>query len=56
MAHDTFEHVEDHALAHTMAEGAASAVLLETLRNIPGHTDMVPVVVPDDISSLIEGD
>jgi hypothetical protein len=56
MAHDTFAHIEDHALAHTMAEGAASAVLLETARNIPGKAEMVPVVVPDDISSLIEGD
>ncbi len=56
MAHTTFEHMVDHTMAHAMAAAAASAMLAETVKQIPEHAEMVPLVVPDDISSLIEGD
>lgn len=56
MAHTMFETCSDHTVAHAMADAAAAAMLAATASQIPGKAEMIPLEVPDDISSLIEGD
>lgn len=56
MAHTAFESCADHHMAHAMADGAASAALAEVARNVPTSADITAVAIPDDISSLIEGE
>lgn len=55
MAHDNFSHVEDHSVAHLMGSAAATALLSEVLKRAPEalHAE---VVVPDDISELMQGE
>lgn len=51
MAHNAFENVADHSIAHRMGQAAASAMLAEVLRRAPEALSM-EVQVPDDISEL----
>lgn len=56
MAHDTFDGCPSHALAHTLANAAAKAYLIDTIKRLPESIDDIALVIPDDISSLLEGD
>jgi hypothetical protein len=56
MAHDTFESVSNHSLAHAMGRASAAAYLIEALKTMPDEDSAVSAYVPDDISSLLEGD
>ena len=56
MAHTTFGECPSHELAHAMASAAASAMLAQAANDTPNNGEVIPLVVPDDISSLVEGE
>jgi hypothetical protein len=55
LAHTTFEACPSHELAHTMASAAAEAYLIDAIRNARKQ-NLEEVIIPDDVSSLLEGD
>jgi hypothetical protein len=55
MAHETFDGF-GHKIAHAMADASAKAYLIQVISNMPDHVTAISIDVPDDISTLLEGD
>lgn len=56
MAHDIFESIGLHSLAHAMASAAAKQYLIHAIESLPDNTDDYSMAVPDDISELLKGE
>lgn len=53
MAHAIFGTCPSHELAHAMGRAAATAFLIEAIKNTPSGGDVVSTIIPDDISELL---
>jgi hypothetical protein len=56
MAHTTFKGTGNRHLAHAMAHAAATAYMAELIAEMPDQVDIVSTHIPNDISSLLEGE
>ena len=55
LAHTTFDACPSHDLAHAMASAAAEAYLIDAIKGARKQ-NLEEVIIPDDASSLLEGD
>jgi hypothetical protein len=56
LAHGVFGGAPNHIIAHSMASAAAGAYLTNMVNNVPDENSLEQVSIPDDASSLLEGD
>lgn len=57
LAHTVFGECPSHELAHALAKGAAQAYLLDVVKRLSEIGGIgVAIEVPDDVSSLLDGD